>query len=176
MRGLIHRAAVIPARPGVSGGMRRGLLLRAALAVTGSTALAAGGLAALAVTGGAGAALAANPGPSCSAETCTVTFATVGTGQSFTVPQGVFSLSVTLYGGAGGGSNGAGGSGGDGAQVTAALAVTPGQALGVDVGGAGRNGFNGGAGGVNGGGAGPRTSAAGAAGPPISPLAAPTSW
>jgi hypothetical protein len=137
------------------GGGRRGPLLRAALALTASTGLAAGGLATLAVTVGAVPALAA-VAPSCSAGTCTVTFATVGTGQSFTVPAGVSSLTVMLYGGTGGPS-GSQVSGGDGALVTAALGVSPGEVLGVDVGGAGAvdtGGLNGGGGNSGGGGGG----------------------
>ena len=59
-----------------------------------------------------------------------MSFTTPGTGGSFTVPAGVSSLSVTLYGGAGGGTSysGRGVSGGDGALVTATLTVTPGEA------------------------------------------------
>jgi hypothetical protein len=98
--------------------------------------------------------------PVCSAGTCTGTFTTPGTGQTFVVPAGVSSMSVTLYGGAGGG-NFPNLLGGDGAEVTATLAISPGATLGVDVGGAGEFGGGvGGAGGVNGGG----SSAAGGGG------------
>ena len=113
-----------------------------ALAPTaGALALAGGALAggATPALAGGAMALAAGPVPSCSAGRCTVSFTTVGTGQSFTVPAGVSSLSVTLYGGAGGSTSDGGPdvAGGDGALVTAALRVRPGEALGVDVGGAG---------------------------------------
>lgn len=128
------------------------------------TALAAALLAGVALVAvGAAPALAMVPGPDgsdpapvCSNGTCSVTFAAAGTGQSFTVPPGVSQLAVALYGGVGGASAvpfgappGGGAPGGDGAEVAAGLAVTPGQALGLDVGGAGQLG----AGGVNGGGA-----------------------
>jgi len=112
----------------------------------------------LAAIGGAPAALAAGAPVTCASGTCTATFATAGTGQSFTVPAGVSSLSVTLYGGEGGTNDGTNHvsytPGGDGAEVTAALAVSPGAALGVDVGGAGQDGGIHAAGGVNGGGEG----------------------
>ena len=107
MRCLIRRAAgaagAVVALVGPAGvlGPVRTLLRRAALSLTASLALAARGLAALAVTGAAASALAA-VAPSCSGGTCTVTYTTPGTGQSFTVPSGVSSVSVTLYGGKGG--------------------------------------------------------------------------
>jgi hypothetical protein len=109
--------------------------------------LAGGGLAGGAMAT-AGPALAAGPAPSCSAGICTVTFATPGAGQSFTVPAGVRSLLVRLWGGAGGGQPG----GGDGALVTATLQVTPGSMLGVGVGGGASDLF--GTAGANGGGSG----------------------
>lgn len=105
--------------------------------------IVAGGLAT--VAGATQQAFAAASAPSCSHVTCTVTFSSAQTGQSFTVPYGVSSLSVTLNGAAGGSDGGA--AGGAGAAVTATLAVTGGEALTVDVGGAGGT-----AGGVNGGG------------------------
>jgi len=56
--------------------------------------------------------------------------------QTFTVPAGVSSVHVVAQG-AGGGSGGVGGgSGGMGAVVSGDLSVTPGQVLGVEVGGA----------------------------------------
>jgi hypothetical protein len=129
----IHPASVIRGT-GKLGRGARGASARVALLalVPAAGALALAG-------GGAAPALAAGPAPSCSAGTCTVSFTTPGTGQSFTVPAGVPSLSVALYGGAGGATafSGQAVAGGDGALVTATLAVTPGQALGVDVGGAG---------------------------------------
>ena len=120
---------------------------RHAVAWASAGLLAGGGLAGGAVAT-AGLALAAGPAPSCSAGLCTVTFASPGAGQSFTVPAGVGSLSVRLWGGAGGAQPG----GGDGALVTATLQVTPGSVLGVGVGGGGAD--LSGRGGVNGGGSG----------------------
>jgi hypothetical protein len=97
---------------------------------------------------------AAGQDPSCSTGQCTVTFSSPGTGQSFTVPAGVTSLEVTLYGAEGGLNSTGDVAGGDGAEVTAALAVAPAQVLGVDVGGAGQGGLHvdNAVGGVNGGG------------------------
>jgi hypothetical protein len=58
----------------------------------------------------------------CSGGTCTVTFSTAGTGQSWVVPAGVTSESLTLYGAIGGSGEDSVGSatflGGDGAKVT----------------------------------------------------------
>jgi len=74
----------------------------------------------------------------------TVNFFYTGAVQTYTVPPCVFTIDVTLTGGEGGGT---GGSGGDGALVTGTLAVTPGQVLQINVGGAGTitaGGFNGG--------------------------------
>ena len=88
------------------GGRRPPGLRPAAWAAT--TLLAAGGLA---LAGGAQQALAAGAAPSCANGTCTVTYATPGTGQSFTVPAGVTSLSVKLYGAAGGTYTAQGGDG-----------------------------------------------------------------
>lgn len=73
--------------------------------------------------------------------------------QTYTVPCGVTTLSVTAYGaqgadGAVGGNSAVGGTGGRGGAVSATLSVTPGQILNVFVGGAGAaptGGFNGGA-------------------------------
>jgi hypothetical protein len=124
-----------------------------ALAVTGFLALAATAARAQAV---------ANSVQSCSRTTCTVTYASVGTGQSFTVPAGLSALSVTLYGGQGG-SNKSGVLGGDGAQLNAALSVTPGEVLGIDVGSAGQSELAGGMGGVNGGGSGTHSGGGGGA-------------
>jgi hypothetical protein len=107
---------------------------------------------ALAGAAGAQPALAAVPEPYCVARGCTMTFMR-GTGQSFTVPAGVSSLSVTLYGGTGGSASGSP-PGGDGAEVTAGLAVSPGTILGIDVGGTGTGGLSDIPGGVNGGGSG----------------------
>jgi hypothetical protein len=72
----------------------------------------------------------------------TCTYTTQGTEDTFTVPDGVRSVSVTAVGAPGGtGGTGCGsGSGGLGAKVSnAALPVTPGATLWVDVGGPGAN-------------------------------------
>lgn len=93
------------------------------------------------------------------AQAATLTFLFTGSEQEFTVPAGVTSIHVIAIGGSGG----AGGSaaGGAAAQVTANLAVTPGQTLYIEVGGKGKNSEGGGGGGFNGGAAG------GAGGSPI---------
>jgi Bacterial Ig domain/Domain of unknown function DUF11/Bacterial Ig-like domain (group 3) len=83
---------------------------------------------------------------------CSVSFTTPGTGDSFTVPPGVTSLAVTLTGGTGGYDIVTDVPGGDGAEVLATLAVSPGEVLGVDVGGAGGGGGGSNSGGTNGGG------------------------
>ncbi len=134
---------------------RRKLTIRgvrpAALVIAG--ALTVGGLAAGGWLAAAPASAAAQD-PACSGGQCTVSFTSPGTGQSFTVPAGVTSLSVALYGGRGGTNEEKSAPGGDGAEVSGALAVTAGQVLGVDVGGAGAGGAGvvSAAGGVNGGG------------------------
>jgi hypothetical protein len=84
--------------------------------------------------------VAADPPPSGSA-----TFSFTGAAQSWTVPAGVSSIAVDLYGAQGGG----GVFGGPGGRVRAILAVSPGDVFQVNVGGAG--GWNGA--GFNGGGA-----------------------
>lgn len=61
-------------------------------------------------------------------------FAYTGANQSFTVPTGVTSLSVRVWGAAGGGGNGPTVVGGAGGFVTGTLAVTSGQVLTVVVG------------------------------------------
>ena len=90
------------------------------------------GLSALCVLALAGPATAARPlnvrSQSGTAVTCT--FATPGTGQTLTVPAGVSSLSLTLYGATGRGTTfGDNDPGGDGAEVTATLS-DPGSVLG----------------------------------------------
>jgi Bacterial Ig domain/Domain of unknown function DUF11/Putative Ig domain len=117
------------------------------------TAAAAG----LAVAGSVPAAWAASGSTVCADGICSLTYATPGIGQSFTVPPGVSSLSVILVAGVGGANYNRDAAGGDGAKVTANLAVSPGATLGVDVAGAGQGGSSHGAdnaGGINGGGAG----------------------
>lgn len=72
---------------------------------------------------------------------------TVPGNYSFTVPNGVNSLSITAIGGGGGGGgysgSSVGGIGGDGARVGSTLSVTPGQVLSLVVGGGGGGGANG---------------------------------
>jgi hypothetical protein len=73
--------------------------------------------------------------------------------QTYTVPAGVYHLSIEAVGGAGGGVNG-----GEGGIASAIVPVAPGQALNVDVGGNGATGgISGGAGGAFGGGGGGTT-------------------
>ena len=70
-----------------------------------------------------------------------------GGNQTFTVPAGVNQVAVSSWGAGGGGADGAyssnGSGGGGGAAVTAHVAVTPGQVLGVVVGQGGRTGTSG---------------------------------
>jgi len=82
-----------------------------------------------------------------------VTFTSTGSEQTFVVPAGVTSLHVVAIG-APGGIGGGGSAGGKGARVETDIAVTPGQTLYIEVGGAGGAGASGGAGGFNGGGGG----------------------
>jgi hypothetical protein len=89
-----------------------------------------------------------------------VTFVYTGSRQSFTVPAGVTSITVVATGGGTPtGSKGPSGpsyTGANGGLVKATMPVTPGEALGIYVGGAGAVGIDGagGTGGFNGGGAG----------------------
>ena len=129
---------------------RRAVIAGALTLLLAAAVVPAGAVPALAAAG-AGAALPSGCSPAGSTVTCT--FAAPGTGQSFTVPAGVSSLSAALYGATGSGNPTGDAAGGDGAEVTAQLAVSPGQQLGVDVGGAGQvpqTALSGG--GVNGGG------------------------
>ncbi|MFZ1801714.1 MAG: hypothetical protein WAU03_02250 [Candidatus Saccharimonas aalborgensis] len=77
--------------------------------------------------------------------------------SSFTVPSGVTSLTVKLWGGGGGGGAGgsaaAGGTGGGAGEATGTISVTPGETLTVYVGGGGSAGTRNTAGGGGGGGA-----------------------
>jgi len=80
------------------------------------------------------------------ATTCTLTFTETGSVQTWTVPAGVTGISVDVSGGSGG-ANTTPTAGGSGGRVTATLAVTPGQVLTINVGGAGGTasaGYNGG--------------------------------
>lgn len=95
------------------------------------------------------------------ARAATRTFGYTGGEQIFTVPAGNFSLHVVAIGGSGGTGDS---SGGQAAQVTADLAVSPGQTLFIEVGGKGKGAEAGGAGGFNGGGAGGSPNAGGGGG------------
>ncbi|MFB0630570.1 Ig-like domain-containing protein [Streptomyces sp. AB3(2024)] len=87
----------------------------------------------------------------------TCTFNYTGSADSFTVPAGVTQVGFDAKGASGGAGTSLfnpGGTGAAGAEVTGSLAVTPGQTLQVNVGGAGGNGTQGGSpgtGGFNGG-------------------------
>lgn len=93
--------------------------------------------------------------------TNTVSFAHTDAAQSFIVPDGVTSIDATVYGAAGGAEyDPVGSPRAKGAKVVTTLTVTPGETLGVYVGGvggdgaasvAGSAGWNGGAAGGNGG-------------------------
>ena len=74
----------------------------------------------------------------------TFTFGYTGSPQTFTVPLGVTSIDVTLFGAQGAGAQG----GGLGGEATDTLSVTPGTVYQVNVGG--QNGYNGGGGGGSG--------------------------
>ncbi len=67
--------------------------------------------------------------------TQTVTFNYTGGSQNWTVPAGVFSITVDLYGAEGGRNSNPGARGGYGGRVTADVAVTPGQTIWIYVGG-----------------------------------------
>lgn len=85
-------------------------------------------------------AVSANPSPNCSAgTTCTISFTYTGDYYSWTVPSGVTSIDVDLYGAQGGSGLSAGGRGG---RVSGTLSVTSGSTIYIYVGG--QNGFNGG--------------------------------
>src|SRR5579875_664528 len=97
--------------------------------------------------------LGVRPGvPPAARAAVSVTFTSTGSEQTFVVPAGVTSLHVVVVGAPGGQGGIGGGAGGKGAVVTADIAVTPGQTLYIEVGGAGGDGAFGGAGGFNGGG------------------------
>src|ERR1700723_64318 len=92
------------------------------------------GVFAIAIVGTGPSASAATPTPVCSAAgTCTVTFSTPGTGQSWTVPTGISSASFKLFGAIGGSAGGA--AGGAGAEVTGTLSLTAGPTVPVEAGG-----------------------------------------
>jgi hypothetical protein len=72
--------------------------------------------------------------------TVTTTFSSTGSDQSYTVPDGVTSVNVTLIG-AGGGGGGIYLAGGTGGLVSGTLAVTPGETLNVIAGRGGQPGI-----------------------------------
>jgi hypothetical protein len=113
-----------------------------------SAALSVAAVCGIALTAMGSPASAITPAPVCGGTTCTVTFSTAGTGQTWVVPTGVTSESITLYGAIGGSTNIV--LGGDGAKVTGRLVLSPGTSVTVDVGGAGTDGASAG---INGGGA-----------------------
>jgi len=95
------------------------------------------------------------------AQTVTCDYSYTGAEQTFTVPSGVHTLQVSAIGAAGGGA-----AGGAGGEASAAVTVTPGATLYVEVGGTGAA-AAGVAGGFNGGGAeggGPTVGGAGSGG------------
>ena len=76
----------------------------------------------------------------------TINFGYTGGSQSWTVPQCVTSMTVTVAGASGAG-NAYGQTGGNGAVVTGTFTVSPGDVYQINVGGAGQNpnpGWNGG--------------------------------
>jgi hypothetical protein len=107
------------------------------------------------ITVGSPAPVAVAPAP-----TGSQTFDFTGAAQSFVVPAGVTLVTIDAFGAQGGTGDDDGVAnnnvGGNGGQVTATIAVTPGETLTVVVGGQGGNGADGtaGSGGFNGGGAG----------------------
>ncbi len=94
-----------------------------------TAALSVVGVGCIALTVMGSPASAVTPTPVCGGTTCTVTFSTAGTGQTWVVPAGVMSESITLYGAIGGSTNIV--LGGDGAKVTGTLALSPGTSVTV---------------------------------------------
>ncbi|MDQ1732337.1 MAG: hypothetical protein QOK10_2496, partial [Pseudonocardiales bacterium] len=85
----------------------------------------------------------AAPSATCTAGTCTVSFAETGAVQNWTVPAGVDHITVTAAGGSGGTGapySGAPSPGGTGGKVTATVPVQAGDALAIVVGAAGADG------------------------------------
>jgi hypothetical protein len=74
-----------------------------------------------------------------------------GSAQSFTVPAGICTVTVDVYGAQGGSGSATIGPGGLGGRATATIAVTPDEVLEVRVGGQGLTGGTAGSGGFNGG-------------------------
>jgi hypothetical protein len=100
----------------------------------------------------------ASPPPTCNGVHCIVSWTTVGVGQTWTVPAGVTSVNLELYG-AIGGSDGTE-PGGAGAKITGTLTVTPAEVVTLDIGGPASTWH----GGINGGGDGGSTGVGGAGG------------
>jgi alpha-tubulin suppressor-like RCC1 family protein len=134
-----ERHAMQPQAPGIRD-------RRAATRPVAALAIAALALTALAL---AAAPAAAQSG----AQSGSQTFSYTGSPQYFTVPAGVTSIEVQMWGGGGGGGYYAVSAGGAGAYVDGHLSVTPGEQLTILVGGGGSGGSSGaGQGGYGGGG------------------------
>lgn len=82
---------------------------------------------------------------------CNGTTGADGSVQSFTVPAGICTVTVDVYGAQGGSGSATIGPGGLGGRATATIAVTPDEVLEVRVGGQGLTGGTAGSGGFNGG-------------------------
>jgi Glycine rich protein len=83
-------------------------------------------------------AVSANPTPDCTAgTTCTITFSYTGDYYSWTVPNGVTSITVDASGASGGANWSTGVSPGKGGRVQATVTTTPGTSLYMYVGGTG---------------------------------------
>ena len=122
--------------------MKRTLMLLSTMVLTISLA---GGLALVALSPAARA--DGDCQPSGSEVVCTFTY--TGAAQSWTVPEGVTQATFDVFG-AQGGSDERGQAGGLGGKASATIAVTPGDTLQINVGGAGSPGVAGGAGGAGG--------------------------
>lgn len=111
--------------------------MRRVLAPSLCTLLVGTGLVALAPV----AAVAADPPASCADGVCRVSYASTGALQTFTIPSGVESVTVTVAGGQGGSVAGDNGflyaAGGAGGRTAGTLDVEPGEVLTLVVGGAG---------------------------------------
>jgi len=81
-------------------------------------------------------------------QTGTMTFNYSGSVSNWTIPSGITTLTIVTSGAAGGPSSTGGVIGGNGATITGTISVTPGDVLGIAVGGQGGDGgFDGGGGG-----------------------------
>ena len=108
---------------------------RRAVALTSAAVLGTTGLL---LVGSPSATAVAVPGAVCSAGTCTITVAETGAPQTWTVPEGVASITVTVAAGSGGASRS--NLGGAGGKFTATFPVTVGHTLSIVVGAAGADG------------------------------------